>query len=152
MSKSKSFFKKTCMFTNTALKKAQNLIEISQLNLKVAKLKSKAERKCALVGALIVAKKNGCLKKLSVEQCDEKVDKLCKDVEKLKQKIKKVRAEIKEIKHHMHSCNFCDDGFDDDDFEDCEDCEREDSKGQKSSQESENDDSYDYENYSDFEK
>lgn len=128
--KSKSFFKKTCFFTNTALKKAQNFIEVSQLNLKISSLKSKMERKCSLIGALVVSKKNGCLKKLSAEQCDEKIDKLCDNIEKLRNKIRKLKGEVKEIKQHMKNCSFCsyDCNDDEDDFDDegfCESCDHE---------------------------
>ena len=129
--KSKSLFQKTCFFTNTALKKAQNFIELSQLNLRISGLKSRVERKCSLIGALIVSKKNGCVKNISGSQCDEKIDKLCCDVEKLRKKIIKAKNEINDIKRHMKNCSFCnDDCCDDDDVcdDDCFDdvCDEED--------------------------
>lgn len=134
MSKSKSFFKKTRSFTNRAVRKTQNLLEISKLNFRISSLKSKIERKCSIIGALIVSQKKGSLKKLSESECNEKIDKLCGDVEKLKCKIRKSKAEIKEIKQHMKKCScyddcedceeacFCDDEFDEDDEDvECED-------------------------------
>ena len=86
MSNSKSFFRKTRGFTNKAFKKAQNIFEISQLNFKISGLRARMERKFCLIGALVVSKKKGCLKKISESQCDEKIEKLCCDIEKLKKK------------------------------------------------------------------
>lgn len=143
MGKSKSFLKKTCMFTNVALKKAQALIEMSQVNLKISNFKSKIERKCAVIGALFISKKNGGSKKLTVEQCEEKIEKLCQDVEKLRKKLKKSRNEAKEIKQHLNNCSFCDDCCSEGD--ECDD----DLSSEEESNLSEED--YDYDDFSKFE-
>lgn len=120
MGKSKLLFKKTRRFTNTALKKAQNLVEMSQINFKISSLKCKVERKCAVIGALVVSKKSG-VKKFTPSQCDEKIEKLCKDVEKLRQKIRSARDEADEIQRHMKNCSFCDDCKKSDECDDCDD-------------------------------
>lgn len=139
MSNAKSFFKKTCKFTNVALKKAQGLIEMSQINLRISNLKGKIERKCAIIGALVVSKKNGGSKKLTVEQCDEKIEKLCNDIETLRQKLKKAKNEVKEVKHHLNNCSFCDDCFVDEEDDSDEDSGK-------------FDDSSNYDDYDDFSK
>ena len=142
MSNSKSFFKKTCMLTNVALKKAQGLIEMSQINLKISNLKSKIERKCAVIGALTISKRNGGSKKLTTEQCDEKIEKLCQDIEKLRKKLKKSKNEDKEIKQHLSNCSFCDDC--------CSKKNDGDDEADDSSNFEESEDDYDYDDFSKF--
>ncbi len=106
--KSKMIFEKTKKITNSVWKKAQVLVELSQINLKISSIKNKIKKKCAIIGALVVSKNSGELKKIEPDEYDNKIEKLCQDIKKLKQILNKTKHEAFKIKKQLNYCG-CDD-------------------------------------------
>ena len=99
MENSKKICRKTTCFAKSFFKKTQELIEISQINLKIMQLKNKLERKMVKLGNSIYKKQkedgvdglNECLNG-DVFSC------YCKEIDEIYEEIEKLEEELKEIK------------------------------------------------------
>lgn len=88
---------KVNLFTKTAEKKTQDIIEISQLKWKISKIKSKIERKYEKLGSLTYLNyKNG--DEENVDVFNSKVTEICDEIEELFSTLRKLEQEYTEIK------------------------------------------------------
>lgn len=99
MEKSKKVARKTCCFAKTFFKKTQELIEVSQINIKIMQLKNKLERKLVKIGHSVYKKqKDEGLEGL--KKCLEKdiFIEFCKEIDSIYDEIEKLEEELSEIK------------------------------------------------------
>ena len=107
MAKSNSFFKKTQTIAKTVVQKTQELIEYSQLSLKIMKVKNKIERKYVKIGYCLYNKqrKDG-IEKLKAELENEKFISICKDIDYLYKELKSLKCECEDLKRNVKKdCN-----------------------------------------------
>ncbi len=92
-----SLISKVNFFAKTAEKKTQDIIEISQLKWKIAKVKSKIERKYEKLGSLTYLNyKNG--DEDNTDAFNTKVAEICDEIEELFCDLRKIEQEYAEIK------------------------------------------------------
>lgn len=92
-----SFISKVGVFAKSAEKKTQDIIETSQLKWRIAKIKSKIERKYEKLGSLTYLNyKNGDDENASAFNL--KVEKICGEIEELFSILRKTEQEYSEIK------------------------------------------------------
>ena len=92
-----SLISKANLFAKTAEKKTQDIIEISQLKWKIAKVKSKVERKYEKLGLLTYLNyKNG--DEDNTDIFNAKAAEICDEIEELFCDLRKIEQEYAEIK------------------------------------------------------
>ncbi len=107
MAHSNSFLKKTQTIAKTVVQKTQDLIEYSQLSLKIMKVKNKIERKYLKIGYCLYNKqrKDG-IEKLKAELENEKFIGICKDIDYLYKELKNLKCECEDLKRNVKKdCN-----------------------------------------------
>lgn len=107
MTRSNSFLKKTQTIAKTVVQKTQELIEYSQLSLKIMKVKNKIERKYVKIGYCLYNKqrKDG-IEKLKAELENEKFISICKDIDYLYKELKNLKCECEDLKRNVKKdCN-----------------------------------------------
>ena len=106
MSENNDMVKKTCGIAKNLLKKTQEVLEMSHINLKILKLKNRIERKYVKIGYFVYNKqKNFGFEKMKYELETDDLKNICGEIERLYKNIEKLKKELSEIK----KCNYCGD-------------------------------------------
>lgn len=110
----KQIMKKTCSMAKSMIKKAQELFEITQINMKIIQLKNKIERRFVKIGCGIYTARKQAYKEEkeygnetttdktnTILKENENYEYIYKEIDELYEKITKLEEERTEIKRHI---------------------------------------------------
>ncbi len=121
-----NFVNKTCKLAKNVVSKTQKVFEISQLNLKIIQIKNKIERKYVKIGYCIYNKqREEGLDKIKYLAENEKFKLICKEIDKLYEKLHKTEEELEEIRRYDKNkkkithckCSNSDEKYEDEEYE-----------------------------------